>query len=192
MITRLEPFDDVFLIEPRRFHDDRGWFEETWNADRFLEETGVDTRFLQDNLSLSREAGVVRGMHYQREPFAQGKLVRCAAGRLFDAVIDIRKGSPTYGRWAGAELSLDNGRQLWCPSGFAHGFATLEPLSMLAYKVDGRYSRAHEGGIAWDDPDIGIDWPFDVSTARLKEADQAWPRLADAPEDFRWSGTGDS
>jgi dTDP-4-dehydrorhamnose 3,5-epimerase len=188
MAQLLTPFSDVYVFEPQRYHDDRGFFEVSFNPGRFQEETGVEPRFLQDNLSESRVAGIVRGLHYQRPPFAQGKLVRCSSGRLFDAIVDIRRGSPTYGRWGGVELSVDNGRQLWIPAGYAHGFVTLEPLTQLAYKVTAPYSKADDRSIAWDDPEIGIEWPFDTATAMLSEKDAGAPRLSEAEVDFEWDG----
>ncbi len=188
MTNRLLPFVDAYVLEPKRFNDTRGWFAVTWGDAAFKDQTGVETSFVQDNMSRSGKAGTVRGLHYQRAPFAQGKLVRCSRGALFDAIVDIRVGSPTYGRWGGVTLTEDNLKQLWVPRGFAHGFATLTDDTEIAYKVDGQYAPDHEGTICWNDPDLGIDWPFDVSTALLKDEDRDAPALKDAQHGFVWSG----
>jgi dTDP-4-dehydrorhamnose 3,5-epimerase len=185
-VERLGPFNDVFLVPPHRFGDDRGWFEETWNADRFRAQTGIETAFVQDNASRSKTPGTVRGLHFQAPPFAQAKLVRCPRGAIFDAIVDIRHGSPTFGQWAGVELTAENARQLWVPRGFAHGFVTLQPDSEIAYKVDNPYSAEHDGVMLWNDPAIGIDWPFDTSAAILSEKDKAAPKLADLPVLFEY------
>ena len=153
-----------------------------------MDQTGVQINFVQDNASLSLVRGVVRGLHYQRPPFAQGKLVRCSAGSLFDAIVDIRQGSPTYGRSASITLSLENGLQLWVPRGFAHGFCALEPGTQIAYKVDAPYSPECDAGIRWSDPALGIDWPVTESQAQLTSKDLNHPALADAPADFEWTG----
>lgn len=184
----LAPFTDAYVLKPHRFHDDRGWFEETWSARRFREQTGVETTFVQDNASLSLVRGVVRGLHYQRPPAAQAKLVRCSAGSLFDAIVDIRRGSPTYGKSASIVLSVENGLQLFVPRGFAHGFCALEPGTQIAYKVDGPYSPECDAGIKWNDPALGIDWPVTESEALLAGKDLKHPALADAPADFEWGG----
>lgn len=188
MSETLAPFTDAYVLEPARHSDERGWFSVTWNVDGFRKETGVDTVFVQDNLSRSLKAGTVRGLHFQREPQAQGKLVRCARGALFDVIVDIREGSPTYGQWGGAELTAENGRQLWVPRGYAHGFVALTDGTEIAYKVDGPYNQEAEGTIVWNDPDLAIDWPFDRSTALLKAADRDAPRLKDASPGFVWRG----
>jgi len=181
---RFGPFDDAFLIEPRRFGDDRGWFEEVWNESRFQSLTGVKTRFVQDNASRSKTSGTVRGLHFQTPPMAQAKLVRCPRGAIYDVIVDIRDGSPTFGQWAGASLTEENGLQLWVPRGFAHGFATMKPDSEIAYKVDNPYSAEHDGGIFWDDPAIGIQWPFDTEKATLSDKDQNAPKLENLPKLF--------
>ncbi|MEE2525644.1 dTDP-4-dehydrorhamnose 3,5-epimerase [Hyphobacterium sp. HN65] len=188
-MTEIEPFgpfEDAFLIHPKRFGDDRGWFEEVWNAARFREQTGVETDFVQDNASRSKAAGTVRGLHVQSPPMAQAKLVRCPRGAIHDVIVDIRHGSPTFGKWAGVTLSEENGLQLWVPRGFAHGFATLQPDSEIAYKVDNPYSAEHDGGIFWNDPAIGIEWPFDTASAVLSDKDKAAPKLADFPRLFEY------
>ncbi|MEJ1157934.1 dTDP-4-dehydrorhamnose 3,5-epimerase [Prosthecomicrobium sp. N25] len=149
----------VLLIEPRRFGDDRGWFTEVYSEADFSRR-GIDVRFVQDNHSLSRPAGVLRGLHFQRPPRAQAKLVRCIRGRIWDVAVDIRRGSPTYGRWAAAELSAANGRQLYIPVGFAHGFLTLEPDTEVTYKVSDFYAPDCDGGLRWNDPDLALPWPI--------------------------------
>ncbi len=185
-IERFGPFDDAFLIEPKRFGDERGWFEEAWNEARFQALVGTAPRFVQDNASRSKAPGTVRGLHFQSPPMAQGKLVRCPRGAIYDVVVDIRHGSPTFGQWAGATLTEENGRQLWVPRGFAHGFVTMEADSEIAYKVDNPYSAEHDGGIFWNDPAIGIRWPFDTDAAVTSDKDRIAPRLADLPELFRF------
>lgn len=168
---------DVILIKPRRFEDDRGWFQETWNQ-RTLENAGLPLTFVQDNQSLSRRAGTVRGLHLQVAPFAQAKLVRVVAGAIVDVAVDLRAGSPTYGKWVSAELSAENGAQLLVPRGFAHGFRTLEANTEVAYKVDGFYDRASERGIRFDDPDLAVDWG-PAGDIVLSEKDQALPSFRD-------------
>lgn len=179
--------DGVFKITPQKFGDNRGYFSEVFKAGWFRE-TVADVDFVQDNQSLSAQAGTVRGLHFQLDPFAQGKLVRCIAGSLFDVAVDIRLGSPTYGQWVGATLSADNGEQLWIPAGFAHGFATLEPDTVIHYKVTAPYSAAHDRGLLWNDPDIGIVWPeAALKNAVLSDKDLKQPRLADLPPSFHFN-----
>lgn len=177
----------VIAIVPKRFEDDRGWFCETFNEKR-LAEAGISAHFCQDNQSLSRSIGTLRGLHFQTPPFAQAKLVRCTRGRIFDVAVDIRKASPTVGRWVGIELSADNNRQLFVPAGFAHGFVTLEPDSEIAYKVDNYYAAECDAGIAWNDPAIGIDWPLGAASPVLSAKDQALPGLADIDVEFPYDG----
>ena len=174
------------VITPRRLGDERGWFSETYNARR-LAEHGIINNFCQDNQSLTRAPGTLRGLHFQRPPHAQAKLVRCLAGRIFDVSVDIRRASPTFGHWTGVELSADNGRQLFVPTGYAHGFLTLEPDCMVAYKVDAFYSADCDAGIAWNDPDIGVEWPFDC-TPQLSAKDAALPPLAGLDVEFDYDG----
>lgn len=174
---------DVKLIVPRRFGDDRGFFSATFNAAAYAA-MGIPGPFVQDNHSLSRAVGVVRGLHFQIAPKAQGKLVRVVRGAVFDVAVDIRRGSPTYGRHASALLSAENWAQLWIPRGFAHGFATLEPDSELLYKVDADYAPELERGIQWNDPDLAIDWPVAAAKAQLSPRDVTLPRLRDLPEFF--------
>ena len=174
-------------LQPARRGDARGYFAETFRADVFAREVGR-FEFVQENESLSAQAGTIRGLHFQTDPFAQGKLVRCIAGALFDVAVDIRVGSPTYGQWITSELSAANGRQLWVPPGFAHGFCTLQPDTMLAYKVTSYYDPASDKGLAWDDPAIGIDWPSVADPATLSPKDRIQPRLADLPPCFSIEG----
>jgi dTDP-4-dehydrorhamnose 3,5-epimerase len=167
----------VLLIEPPRFDDARGWFSETYHAQAFARH-GVELNFVQDNASCSVATGTVRGLHYQSPPFAQAKLVRVVKGRILDVAVDIRAGSPTYGRHVTAELSDENGRQLLVPVGFAHGFVTREPETIVAYKVTSYYAPDHDHGVFWADPDLGIEWGIDAADAILSQKDLNWPRLA--------------
>ncbi len=176
MIVSDTALPGVKLIEPKVFGDERGFFMETWNARAFAE-AGLDVAFVQDNHSRSGR-GVLRGLHYQLNT-PQGKLVRVASGAVFDVAIDIRRSSPHFGKWVGYELSEANKRMLWVPPGFAHGFIVFSESADFLYKVTTPYSPADDRGIAWDDPDIGIDWPFD-GTPSLSAKDAAAPRLADA------------
>lgn len=163
----------VYLLTPKRFGDHRGFFSETWNG-KTLREAGLDLpEFVQDNHSISHQVNTVRGLHYQAPPYAQGKLVRCGRGALFDAVVDVRRGSPTYGQWVGAELSFENGRQLWVPEGFLHGFVTRAPDTEIIYKCTAHYARGHDGAVLWDDPDIAINWGISPEEAILSEKDAA-------------------
>ena len=150
---------DVLLIEPKIFGDDRGFFYESFNERAFEAATGINVRFVQDNHSRSVK-NVLRGLHCQLEPKSQGKMVRVVLGEVFDVVVDIRKNSPTFGRWAGERLSADNKRQLWIPAGFAHGFLVLSDTAEFLYKATEYYAPEFERGIRWDDPDIGINWPL--------------------------------
>lgn len=150
---------DVLLLTPKVFGDDRGFFFESFNADKFRAATGVDVQFVQDNHSKSQR-GVLRGLHYQLPPKAQGKLVRVVQGEVFDVAVDVRRGSPTFGQWVGEHLSAENKRQLWIPAGFAHGFVTLSDTAEFLYKTTDFYSPEHERCIAWDDATLGIDWHF--------------------------------
>jgi dTDP-4-dehydrorhamnose 3,5-epimerase len=165
----------VLILEPRVYADDRGFFLETWNA-RGFREGGIDEEFVQDNHSRSGR-GVLRGLHYQ-EPNAQGKLVRCSHGSMFDVAVDIRAGSPQFRKWFGTELSDKNQRMLWVPPGFAHGFCALTDECDVIYKCTTFYDGAADRSIAWNDPDIGIDWP--LSSPVLSAKDMAAPRLKDA------------
>lgn len=177
----------VQLIATRRFEDARGWFAETWNKMDFRS-LGLDVEFVQDNQSLSRHAGTIRGLHFQATPYAQAKLVRCLRGRIFDVAVDIRPESPTFGRWVGAELSAKNGDQLFVPRGFAHGFLTLEDDTEVAYKVDGFYDAASDRGICWNDKALAISWPLDGLTPVLSEKDLRLPPLSEVSTDFAYDG----
>lgn len=176
----------VLLLTPPRFGDHRGFFSESWNKKR-LEDAGLEMpEFVQDNHSLSAQVGTVRGLHFQSPPHAQGKLVRCGKGRLFDVAVDIRKGSPTYGNWVGEELSFENGRQLWVPAGFLHGFMTLEPDTEIVYKCTDYYSPECDGAVRWDT--CGIEWPLDGIEAVLSEKDEKATALADFDSPFTFEG----
>lgn len=177
----------VQLMRSRRFGDERGWFSETFHRER-LAQAGIDTDFCQDNHSLSRPAGTLRGLHFQAPPHAQAKLVRCIVGSIWDVAVDVRAGSPTFGRWVGATLSADNGDQLFIPAGFAHGFITLEPNCEVTYKVDAYYAPDCDGGIAWDDPDLALPWPFPGGAPILSDKDRILPRLADWNSPFAYDG----
>lgn len=176
---------DVLLVAPARFGDDRGFFSETYSESTFSD-LGMNARFVQDNHSLSRSKGVVRGLHYQAPPHAQGKLVRVVRGRIFDVAVDIRRGSPTYGRHVGVELSADNWQQLWVPVGFAHAFCTLEDNTEVIYKVTDYYAPECDAGIQWNDPDLCIAWPISVAEAVLSAKDMKLPRLADVLSPFAY------
>jgi dTDP-4-dehydrorhamnose 3,5-epimerase len=172
--------DGVFLIEPKVFGDARGFFMEVWKDAAFRELTGADATFIQDNHSRS-SYGVLRGLHYQLPPQAQGKLVRVTAGEIFDVAVDVRRGSKTFGRWVGAHLSAENRHQLWLPAGFAHGFVTLSESADVLYKVaGGYYSPPHDRGIRWNDPAIGIEWPALRGAPLLSAKDESAPLLAAA------------
>ncbi len=171
--------DGVLEVLPARFGDSRGFFSEVYNKQRFCE-AGVDLEFVQDNHSLSREAGVLRGLHYQLPDRAQDKLVRVLRGRIFDVAVDIRRGSSTFARWVARELSADRWNQLLVPKGFAHGFLTMEPNTEVAYKVSDYYSPAHDRSILYCDPDIGIEWPIAAGSVVLSDKDRAAPLLKDA------------
>ena len=178
----------VRVLQPRRFVDERGWFAESYNEKTFAE-AGMASRFVQDNHSLSRAPGIVRGLHFQTPPFAQDKLERCDAGAMFDVAVDIRRGSPSYGKWVGCELSADNGRQLFIPIGFAHGFLTLTANAEVLYKCSNFYAPAHDGGVRWDDPDIAIVWPTPAGAAPLlSPRDENLPALRDFVSPFDYDG----
>jgi dTDP-4-dehydrorhamnose 3,5-epimerase len=168
----------VKLIRPRRFADHRGYFVETWNRKAFSA-AGIDVEFVQDNLSYSRESGTIRGLHFQRAPAEQAKLVRAVRGSILDVAVDIRPGSPTYRRSVSAVLTAQEGEQLYVPAGYAHGFCTLEPDTEVAYKVSSFYAPEHDAGIAWDDPDLAIDWRLGGTGPVLSDKDARLPRLAE-------------
>jgi len=174
---------DLILVTPPRFGDSRGFFSEVFNAARFAE-AGIDMPFVQDNQSLSQERGVIRGLHCQIAPHPQGKLVRCVKGAIWDVAVDARRGSPTFGQWAAAELSAENWAQLWVPPGFLHGFCTLQPATEVIYKVTDVYDRPSERGVVWNDPDLALPWPVQEAEAVLSEKDRVLPRWAEAPALF--------
>lgn len=175
------------ILTPKRFGDDRGFFSEVWNR-QLLAEHGIDVDFVQDNHSLSQAKGVIRGLHYQSPPHAQGKLVRCGGGAVWDVAVDVRKGSPTYGKWIGVELSFENGRQLYVPEGCLHGFATLTENAQLLYKCTDYYAPAADGAVHWNSAGLNIDWRID-GTPQLSEKDAAAPDFADWDSPFEWSGS---
>lgn len=175
----------VLLLKPRRFADDRGWFSETYSR-RELVGLGIEGEFVQDNHSKSGPVGTLRGLHFQAPPHAQAKLVRCVAGRIMDYALDIRRGSPTFGRFVGAELSAANGHQLFIPGGFAHAFLTLEPESEVVYKCTDYYAPGSEGGIRYDS--AGIDWPLPASGPVLSDKDRALPTLVGFDSPFPYDG----
>lgn len=185
---RVEQTDlpDVLLLEPARHGDARGFFSESWNKSTLLQH-GVELDFVQDNHSFSQTAGTVRGLHFQSPPHAQAKLVRCGKGALFDVAVDIRKGSPTYGKWVGFDLNFENGLQLLVPAGFLHGFVTLQPDTEIIYKCTDHYAPDCDGAVRFDDPDIGINWPL-TGDAVLSDKDAAAPLLRDFDSPFIWEG----
>ena len=168
--------DGPLIIEPQVFGDERGFFMESWSAAKFAA-AGLDLDFVQDNHSRSQK-GVLRGMHFQN-PGAQGKLVRVVSGAVFDVAVDLRRSSPTFGQWVGVELSATNKRMFWVPKGFAHGFLTLEDDTDFLYKCDAPYAPQNEHSLAWDDPDVGIDWPLDGLEVQLSAKDREGKRLAE-------------
>lgn len=176
---------DAILLEPQVFGDHRGFFTESYNKDKY-QSIGINSVFIQDNQSMSAQAGTLRGLHYQMHPMAQSKLVSVLAGAIYDVIVDIRQDSPTFGQWEGFILSAENKRQLFVPQGFAHGFCTLVPNTHVFYKVDQSYSPEHDRGIAWNDPNLNIDWP--VSNPILSDKDKQHPKLQEADNNFTYSG----
>ena len=179
----------VKLLTPKRFSDARGYFCETYNAQRFAD-AGVGVTFVQDNQSHSAPKYTLRGLHYQAPPFAQDKLVRVVRGRVLDVAVDARRGSPTYGRYVRAELDAERGDQIFVPAGFLHGFLTLEPDTEVIYKVSAYYSREADAGIAWDDPELAIDWGVDASEVQLSDKDRALPGFAAFQSPFVYAEGG--
>ena len=171
--------DGVVILEPTVFGDSRGYFFESYNKQRFNEATGLDIDFVQDNQSKSCY-GVLRGLHFQKPPYAQSKLVRCVRGRVLDVAVDIRKSSPTFGKYIAVELTEDNHRQLFIPHGFAHGFVVLSEEAIFQYKCDNFYHKESEGAIAWNDPEINIDWSIPFDDVILSDKDKVNPSLKDA------------
>jgi dTDP-4-dehydrorhamnose 3,5-epimerase len=175
-VTALD-IPEVKIITPRRFSDDRGFFSETYNA-RAFKAAGIEVEFVQDNHSYSAKKGTVRGLHYQAPPHAQSKLVRVLRGSIIDVAVDARKASPTFGKWVKAELSADNGKQIFVPKGFLHGFLTLEDETEVAYKVDAFYDGASDGSVKWNDPDLAIDWGVTEGGVSLSAKDAKAPAWA--------------
>ena len=169
---------DVIVVIPDRYDDERGFFSEVFSVPRF-EEAGIGLPFVQDNQSLSREPGTIRGLHCQVAPRVQGKLVRCVRGAIWDVAVDARPASPTFGRHVAAELSAENWAQLWVPPGFLHGFCTLVPDTEVLYKVTDLYDRAAERGVRWDDPELALPWPVPPGEAVLSEKDRVMPGWAE-------------
>ena len=174
-------------IVPRKIVDDRGYFSEIFRQAPFAERAG-SIEFVQDNQSLSVREGTVRGIHFQSHPCAQGKLVRCLAGSVLDLAVDLRRDSPTYGRWISTTLTSEENNQLWIPVGFGHAFCTLQPNSVISYRVTNYYSPDHDKGVAWDDPDIAIDWPGVADPETLSAKDRKQPALAELPAYFSLEG----
>ncbi len=177
------PLAGVKIITPKKYGDHRGFFSEVYNEATWRA-AGLDIRFVQDNHSLSAAPGTIRGLHFQIAPHAQDKLIRVARGRILDVAVDLRRSSPTFGRHFAAELSADNWAQLLVPAGFAHGFCSLTDDAEVLYKVSAFYSAAHDRGLAWDDPDLAIGWPFGAQKAILSDRDRGWPRLRDLKDIF--------
>jgi dTDP-4-dehydrorhamnose 3,5-epimerase len=185
MEIRPTALTDVKILVPQRFGDARGFFSETWNALR-MRDSGLDIAFVQDNESLSAQVGTLRGLHCQAPPFAQAKLVRVVQGAILDVAVDMRRGSPDFGRWIAEVISADNGAQILVPRGFLHGFVTLAPDTLVQYKVDNGYDAASDTGVRWDDPQIGIDWRLNGATPVLSDKDRALPHLADWTSPFTY------
>jgi dTDP-4-dehydrorhamnose 3,5-epimerase len=186
MVFKFRPLSklrDVILIEPSTFNDERGWFREEYKRSDFANH-GIDCDFAQDNRSYTRSRGTIRGLHFQKAPEAQGKLVSCFAGEVFDVSVDIRKGSPAYASWEAVILSAENHNALWVPPGFAHGFQTLANDTVVAYKVTAEYSKANERCIRWNDPGLKIEWPIKNPILSVKDA-QA-PTLSEVDNNFEW------
>ena len=183
MNFRTFDIDGLLEILPSKIEDERGYFSETLRLDRFCERVGpVD--FIQDNQSLSVRAGTIRGIHFQTHPFAQGKLVRCLNGSVLDVAVDLRAGSPSFGQWTAVTLTPEANNQLWIPVGFGHAFCTLQPNSIIAYRVTSYYSSEHDKGVAWNDPEIGISWPELADPETLSAKDRAQPGVSELPSHF--------
>jgi dTDP-4-dehydrorhamnose 3,5-epimerase len=174
----------VQLLKPRHFHDSRGYFVETY-SERTSQHIGMTGHFVQDNQSLSRQRGTIRALHFQVPPMSQAKLIRVLVGSIFDVAVDLRVGSPSYGHWVAKTLKAEGGQQLFVPRGFAHGFCTLEPNTLVAYKVDEYYSPEYEQGLLWNDPTLAIDWPVTAEAAVLSAKDQTHGLFADFVSPFR-------
>jgi dTDP-4-dehydrorhamnose 3,5-epimerase len=178
------PIPGLLIIEPRVFADERGYFFESFNEKSF-HEADIDVHFVQDNESKSGH-GVIRGLHYQLEPYAQTKLIRVIRGTVYDVAVDLRKGSPTFGQWFGLEVSAVNKKQFYIPKGFAHGFSVISEYAIFSYKCDEFYNPASERGIRYDDPTLAIDWKLDASDATVSEKDKILPILAEAEMNFKF------
>jgi dTDP-4-dehydrorhamnose 3,5-epimerase len=174
------------VLSPVRHRDERGFFSEVWREDA-LARAGIECRFVQENHALSRAPWTVRGLHFQIGRVAQAKLIRCSRGSIFDVAVDIRRGSPSFGRYLATVLSEENWHQLYVPAGFAHGYCTLEPDTEVIYKVSAYYDPQSERGVAWDDPELGISWPASAEAAILTDRDRAWPRLRELADCFSYS-----
>lgn len=182
---KVEPLDipDVKIITPQTFADDRGHFTETYTEKKFASAIG-DVRFVQDNQSFSKQAFVLRGLHYQAPPCAQDKLVRVIAGEIYDVAVDVRQGSPTFGKWVGATISAENRKQIFVPKGFLHGFLTLQPETLVAYKVSAFYDKASDGAVMWSSPELEIDWPLGDNRVLLSKKDAAAMPFAEFESPF--------
>jgi dTDP-4-dehydrorhamnose 3,5-epimerase len=187
MGLRYDPLPLPLLIAPKRHVDARGWFSETFLLERWRD-LGIECSFVQDNQSRSTRKGTLRGFHFQEPPSAQAKLVSALHGRIFAVAVDIRRGSPTFGKFVSVELSGDSGRQLFVPIGFAHGFVTLEDDVLVMYKASEYYAPSREGGIRWNDPHIGVPWPFDAAAMIRSERDDRLPLLKDYQSPFPYDG----
>ena len=178
----------VLVLCPRRFADKRGYFFESY-SEKVFHTAGITAKFVQDNQSYSAERGTIRGLHFQKPPHAQAKLVRVLQGSVFDVAVDVRAGSPHYGRWAGATLTAEGREQIFVPRGFAHAFCTLEPDTVVAYKVDDVYAPETEGGLIWNDPDLAIDWPVAAKDVVLSDKDLKLGSLAEFVSPFAYEGS---
>ncbi|WBU59784.1 dTDP-4-dehydrorhamnose 3,5-epimerase [Paracoccus albus] len=185
MKVETTPLDGVLILTPRRHGDDRGYFSESWNRKTLAEADVHLPEFVQDNHSMSRTVGTLRGLHYQSPPMAQGKLVRCGRGALYDVAVDARRGSPTYGQWFGETLTEENGKQLWVPAGFLHGFVTIQPDTEIIYKCTAHYSPENDGAVRWDT--VGIDWG--VENPILSEKDSKAPAFVEWESPFTIENT---
>lgn len=179
----------LILLKPKKFGDKRGFFSEVYSL-RAMADAGINVTFVQDNHSFSAERGVTRGLHFQIPPFAQAKLLRVTRGAIFDVAVDVRLGSPTYGKFYATELSAENWCQLFVPVGFAHGFATLTPDCEVLYKVTALYTPSHDRGLRWNDPEVGIHWPVNAEQAILSDRDKILPLLRDIQSPFQYTGGG--
>lgn len=178
---------DVTLVTPERHEDARGWLSEVWNP-AAPSAAGLNVNFVQDNQSHNPRAGTVRALHFQLPPFDQGKLVMCLSGAIYDVAVDLRVGSPSFGQHVGVEMRADEPRQMWIPSGFAHGYCSLEPDTRVFYKLTAPYHSEAARGVLWNDPDLGIDWPETAEAALVNDRDSSWPKFADLDSPFRWQG----